>query len=169
MDDISKYAELTERLLANVEAQQETIRHVQSELSAQGAALCEMLTWLRRPDGGHEASPASAESAAAPAGASDRRGMPRRRGNPASVLISRADTGDSFQGVVADRSPDGLCLIVDQEVESGALLRVRPLHAPSDTTWFPVEVRSCRPELKIWIVGCRFTQRLTWSNLRLFG
>jgi hypothetical protein len=175
MEDPSKFVELTQRLLTHVEAQQETLKHLQAELNAHGAALCEMLAWLKQPD--PRASEGLADAAngkADPAGKSDegfeRRTMPRRRGNPVSVLIANGQAGAApEQGVVADRSPDGLCLILDHGVQIGAKLRIRPLQSLVAADWFPVEVRSCRKELKIWVVGCRFTHRLTWNNLRLFG
>jgi len=177
MDDPAKFAELTEKLLAHVEAQQETIKQMQSELSAHSAALCEMLAWLRQKREADEPSPdpaASPEPGQAPeeehAGSQDRRTMPRRKGNPVSVLVSGAAPNSfSVHGIVVDRSPDGLCLIVEQDIPVGTKLLVRPAQNLIDSDWFPVEVRSSRAELKIWVLGCRFLRRLTWSNLRLFG
>ncbi len=175
MEDTTKFTELTERLLASVEAQQEAIQLMQSELTAHGAALCEMLAWLRRPaDRNGTAQAATTPSSTPPASAEseesqNRRSLPRRKGNHISVLITHANADATLQGVVAERSPDGLCLVVDQEIPVGTLLRVRPLQSLTACGWFAAEVRSCRPELKVWIIGCRFTQRLTWSNLRLFG
>lgn len=176
MDDPAKFVELTEKLLAHVEAQQETIKQMQSELSAHSAALCEMLAWLQKdrhsdahgPAPATQAQPANGDNP--PTAAHDRRTMPRRKGNPVSVLMSGlAPNSPGFQGIVVDRSPDGLCLIVEHEVEVGTRLLVRPAHNLISSDWFPVEIRSCRSELKIWVVGCRFLHRLTWSNLRLFG
>src|SRR5271154_1179226 len=179
MEDPTKFAELTERLLAHVEAQQETIKQMQSELSAHSAALCEMLAWLNSAeeagavparDSGPDEPSSWADHRHVMNTAPERRGLPRRKGNPVSVLISGTGTdASSFQGVVVDRSPDGLCLIIEQEVPVGTRLLVRPAHNLISSDWFPIEVRSCRPELKIWIVGCCFLRRLTWSNLRLFG
>jgi hypothetical protein len=178
MDNAGKFLDITEKLLLHVERQQEVIKKMQSELNAHSAALCEMLEWLRHPEEG-SASPEEEEAAqpillSSPTLAlvegAERRGLPRRKGNPVSVLLSNSNGQPfNFQGVVVDRSPDGLCLVVDHPVDVGTLLRVRPVHDLIGADWFPIEVRSCRPELKIWILGCRFAQRLSWSNLRLFG
>jgi hypothetical protein len=100
----------------------------------------------------------------------NRRTVPRRKGNPVPVLISHPHAnGQPVQGWVIDRSPEGLSVVADEALTVGALLNIRPVHNFANLNWFPVEVRNCRPEREIWILGCQFVRKLSWNDLRLFS
>jgi hypothetical protein len=58
---------------------------------------------------------------------------------------------------------------VDEAVLVGTVLKIRPLHNLASFQWFLVEVRNCRPERVIWLLGCRFLQELAWRDLRFFS
>jgi hypothetical protein len=100
----------------------------------------------------------------------NRRTIPRRKGHPVPVLISHPHAkAEPVQGWVIDRSPDGLCLVADEAMTVGALVNVRPVHNFANLTWYPIEIRNCRPEREIWILGCQFVRKLSWNDLRLFS
>lgn len=117
-------------------------------------------------DDGAQCEPTAAQDAAD----EERRSLPRRRGNPIPVLIRRAaaDT-EHVPGWVIDRSPEGLCVLADQEVNVGALVSVRPTHHVDGLQWFPARVCNCRLERSAWILGCQFVEELSWDELRLFN
>jgi hypothetical protein len=101
---------------------------------------------------------------------SNRRHIPRHKGNPVPVLISQPQREvEPVQGWVIDRSPDGLCLVADEALDVGALVNVRPVHHRANPNWYPIEVWNCRPERDIWILGCQFVRKLSWGDLRLFS
>jgi hypothetical protein len=114
-----------------------------------------------------------AASAAQTAGGngSERRTMPRRPGNPVEVRV--ADTYDPAEPLTAwvvDRSPEGMCLVSSSPVTAGTVVRVSPAsQLGSAGASVDLEVRHCRREESIWILGCRSTAPLTWSQLRLFS
>jgi hypothetical protein len=100
----------------------------------------------------------------------DRRVTPRRRGNPVSIEIANSNAAQAtFHGWVIDRSPDGLCVVSEEMVPAATTIRVRPTDLSLDARWFDVEVRNCRPERTIWILGCQFLRPLTWQELRWFS
>jgi hypothetical protein len=89
---------------------------------------------------------------------SERRGAPRRRGNPIAVLVSDAKAEvEPVHGWVTDRSASGLGLELDEEgqVEVGTILSVRPVEG-SSVPWVKVEVRSCRRIQSAWRLGCQY-------------
>ena len=76
---------------------------------------------------------------------------------------------EPFQGWVIDRSSGGLCLLVDQQVKPGLVLSVRPTKCHPSFPWVQIRVRSCRAERNSWNLGCQFEQKMTWTELQLFG
>jgi hypothetical protein len=100
----------------------------------------------------------------------ERRSAPRRAGNPLSVQITNAKVkGETLEGWIVDRSSGGIRLLVDQAMEPGALLNVRPTKAHPSLGWVEVKVRSCSPERNSFKVGCQFVNKLTWAELQMFG
>lgn len=180
--------EQTEKRLAEVEALQTSLRQTQEELSAYRELLVQKLELLR--NGEPTPPPAAAdilladevpETTGLPAEegpavepaiqeAQERRSAPRRKGNPVSVQVSNATaTTEPFQGWVIDRSSGGLCLLVDQKVEPGRLLSVRPTRCHPGFPWVQIQVKSCRAERGSWNLGCQFEHKLSWTELQLFG
>jgi len=102
--------------------------------------------------------------------ASERRAGFRRRGGRVKVHLADAGAAkDLGSGWVIDRSSGGLCLTVSRRLEAGAVLCVRPAHAPGHTPWVQVEVKSCRERSGVWEVGCRFVRRPSLNVMLHFG
>jgi hypothetical protein len=169
MHDLQALIERTQSLQEQVDALRQSAERLQAELRGQADALAKYL-----PPASASA-PAQAKVTGVAAGAhhadeSERRTTPRRRGNPVAALVAQPGAALPAQhGWVVDRSPDGVSLILHQETAVGTRFRVRPDHPLVGSNWFEVEVRNCRPERNIWILGCQFTRKLSWSELRLFS
>jgi hypothetical protein len=101
--------------------------------------------------------------------ARERRSAPRRAGNTVEIALSRGAGQLPVHGWVVNRSVGGLCLMVDEPVQEGASLQVRPRTASDATPWIPVEIRSCQPGNGSWEVHCRFLQTPQYNILLLFG
>jgi hypothetical protein len=99
----------------------------------------------------------------------DRRAAPRRRGNVVEVELTDDANTPPIRGWVVDRSIGGLCLLLDQPVEPGMLLRVRPRNAAAGVPWTEVTLCSCRPDAGQYEVGCQFHRTPNWSLLLMFG
>jgi CheY-like chemotaxis protein len=68
---------------------------------------------------------------------------------------------------VSDQSPGGLRLRSTHKLaDTGALLSIRPVDAPQDQPWVPVQVRHCHQDGDWWAVGCQF---LHPAAKRVFG
>jgi hypothetical protein len=94
----------------------------------------------------------------------------RREGNQMEIDV--ADIGltqPPVQGMVLNRSRGGLLLSLPQPTAAGTILSVRPPNAPDEQMWIHVEVRHCKQKADRWHLGCKFTKRLPWSVLLLFG
>jgi hypothetical protein len=180
MDEIEDLIQRTEGLRDQVQTMQEMLQQLAGQLQAHLAALQSQHAAIRTEvEGGiHEAPTVlltdlrahDPESGPATNGDPNRRTVPRRKGQPVPVLISYPhEKAEPVQGWVIDRSPDGLCLVADEALTVGALVNVRPTHNFANLTWYPVEVRNCRPERDIWILGCQFVRKLSWNDLRLFS
>lgn len=173
MDTLQELIQRTEWLQHQVEELRQTVDRLHGDLAGHREAL---VAQLGAP-GGPEALVASDDEEPEPmmtadqeASGSNRRSLPRRRGNPIPVLIRRSATDpENMPGWVIDRSPEGLCLLADQQVSVGALLSVRPTYHAEGLQWFPVRVQNCRLERSAWILGCRFVEELSWDELRLFN
>ncbi len=99
----------------------------------------------------------------------DRRAAPRRRGNVVEVELTDNANTPPVRGWVVDRSIGGLCLLLDQPVEPGMLLRVRPRNAATGVPWTEVTICSCRADADRYEVGCQFHRTPNWSLLLMFG
>src|SRR5207245_9459784 len=98
---------------------------------------------------------------AAPTAGVERRTASRRKGNPVPVTLSNARaTSPALDGWIIDRSGTGIGVLVDEAVEVGTVLSVRPTKAHSGFGWLQVEVKNCRPDKSNWKLGCQFLQKL---------
>jgi hypothetical protein len=162
MDKTEELIDKTETLLHQIETLQQSITSLQAELKAHNEHLGEQLGRLRKK------APALAQLR--PLTTAERRSTPRRKGNPVSVYISNGTTGsEPFQGWVVDRSAGGLRLLVDEPMQPGHQLTVRPVKVHASFPWVQVKVKNCYPERKSWCVGCQFVHRLAWDDLQHFG
>lgn len=101
--------------------------------------------------------------------AQDLRSSPRRRNTPMLVLIATTDPNAPVtEGWLLDRSLGGLGIIVEQSMDEGTLLRIRPADALPSFRWVRVQVRNCVAVGKRWKVGCRFEDKLSAKEMRQF-
>jgi hypothetical protein len=172
MPELQQLLERTEWLQDQIEALHQPIHQLQTQL----CDLHEKLASWRVQESSPELvkrdqdAPALGSLPMADDGGLERRTMPRQRGNPAPIRVGHPHLAmENLQGWVIDRSPDGICLILDEAVAAGTILNIQPVHHLANMSWFQVEVKNCRPERTIWILGCQFMHRLSWNELRLFG
>ncbi len=100
----------------------------------------------------------------------ERRGEPRRGGNPVPVLVSdAAAAAEPMRGWVVNRSPGGLALLAEASLEPDTVASVRPDLPHVASRWFQARVVYCFAERGSWRVGFQFVQRLSWTELRAFG
>src|SRR5438128_1889171 len=148
MDDPRTEIEQKEGLLTELEARLQALNRIKKELSAQAQILRHQVLELRKS--GQAGGP----------GQKERRTTSRRHGNLVSVTITREPSrvaspeARAMDGWVMNRSGGGLCLLVDEEVSPGTVLTVTPHLDPTSYEWVQVEVKSCRPERKSWLLGC---------------
>jgi hypothetical protein len=101
---------------------------------------------------------------------SEKRVALRRKGSPIEVLVTDVNQSQTpYSTWVLDRSLSGLGLSSDHEVPAGTILKVRPKNAPPATPWIEVEVRSCKPDDKVWQLGVSFRKTPPYGVLLLFG
>jgi hypothetical protein len=94
----------------------------------------------------------------------------RRGGNAVAVFIADPHkTEEPQRGWVVYRSAGGLCVALDNPVDSGATLRIRVCNAPVTVPWAEVEVKSCRKDGNQWEAGCQFVVTPSYNVLMLFG
>jgi hypothetical protein len=153
-----------QRILVELEARLNALDRIKRELTAQSQILRHQLHELKK------------SSNQAGSGAKERRTTPRRHGNLVAVIVSKAVSPNEFDrdassmnGWVINRSGGGLCLLTDEEVAPGTVLTVTPNLGPTTFEWIRVQVKSCRPERKSWLLGCQFLEKLSWDDLRPFG
>jgi hypothetical protein len=100
----------------------------------------------------------------------ERRGSERRWGNPIEVRMKGfLNREEAVAGLVINRSKGGLAVVLDESVDPGTFLRIRPTEAPTDIPWAEVEVRHCRSAGKNWIIGCKFVGEVPWATKLWFG
>jgi hypothetical protein len=152
----------TEHLLKQIETLQEAIVQLQLELRCHSDDLGQHLHKLRRkPHETHQIRPLTTQ---------ERRADPRRKGNPISVHVGNgSSSADPLQGWVVDRSAGGIRLLMDEAMESGTMLSIRPVKVHAGFPWVQVRVKNCYPERKSWSLGCQFVHKITWEDLQHFG
>src|SRR5207249_139142 len=101
----------------------------------------------------------------------ERRGAPRRYGDPVEVRLKSYEYTDASCGAtgwVKDRSHGGLALTTEKPLEVGSWLRVRPTIVPDDVAWVDLLVRDVRPQGPRWVLGCQFVEAPPRELLLLF-
>lgn len=105
-------------------------------------------------------------------GSHERRGAPRRRGNPIDVLLSDADAEiEPISGIVLDRSSTGLALELwsEGEVAPGTVISVRPRRTTANTVWTKVVVKRCEKRRTSWVLGCQYVRAPGMNAMMEFG
>jgi hypothetical protein len=102
--------------------------------------------------------------------ASDARVAIRRSETSVPILILDPNDPDRPRnGFVVNRSLGGLGLALDDPVNVGTRLRLRPCDAPETTVWVEVEVRGCRRQGRSWEIGCQYVVMPSYNVMMLFG
>jgi len=100
----------------------------------------------------------------------ERRGSLRRRGKFVAVVVVDGHTKKTLtEGSVLDRSMGGLCLHVEDPLEPGQLVKIKPSNQHEAVDWVWAEIRSCQEERQGYKVGCQFTKAASYSTLLQFG
>ena len=99
----------------------------------------------------------------------DRRSAPRRKGNSVEVLINVKEDQADLRGWVIDRSMGGLCILAEDAVVEGTVVRLRPRNAGTTVPWTEATVRSCRKDGNHYELGCQFHRTPNWNLLLHFG
>ncbi len=100
----------------------------------------------------------------------DKRRLPRRSGHVTEVYVARSgEIHNPQQGLVINRSPGGLGLLLSDAYPVGTVLGVLPVKASEMTPWVEVEVKNCRPSGDDWEVGVQFLKVPPYSTMLLFG
>jgi hypothetical protein len=131
--------------------------------------------WFSRP--AQQLAPAEAAEPVIPVTlapkAKDLRGAARRNGNTVEVHIAPLDQKDNPDiGSVLDRSMGGMRLALFNEVETGIVLAIRPVHADEMVPWIEIEIRSCKLSKEmpgLFEVGCQYVKSPPYSIQLLFG
>jgi hypothetical protein len=130
--------------------------------------LAELLASL--PPGPRSAPPVRREDLAFLAGGGDeRRGSPRRWGNPTEIHLTLPVGLDRVHGLVVNRSTGGLGIFADRDIAAGTTIRVRPVEAPAYIPEVEVEVRHSRKISKGFLLGCQFLSDVPWNVRVWFG
>lgn len=91
-------------------------------------------------------------------------------GKPVSVMISDATISEEpLSGWVLERPPGGLKILVDDEIQLGKVIMVRPTRDHPDAQWINVSVKSSKPERSSFIIVCQFVERPPWKALAQFN
>lgn len=162
MDKTEKLIAKAEKLLLQIESLQVALQELSAELREHNQELIQQLDKPRKKT--------TPTQPLRPLMAPERRSTPRRKGNPISVQITNGVTeGVSMQGWVVDRSAGGIRLLVDEAVEPGTILNVRPAKVHANYPWIKIKVKSCYPERMSWNLGCQFVDKVLWEDLQQFG
>jgi hypothetical protein len=100
---------------------------------------------------------------------SERRKSVRQWGNPVEVRLLTPSRVFPLRGVVINRSPGGLAILVDDAQIEGAPLKVRGVQAPESVAWIGIEVRNCRAVGKNWVIGCKYSEEPPWKAVAWLG
>jgi len=87
----------------------------------------------------------------------ERRAGQRRWGNPTEVDITSYLWPLRVHGIVINRSTGGIALLLDREIPTGTVIKVRSVEAPSSVPGIELEVRYCRKAGKNFLIGCEFS------------
>jgi hypothetical protein len=102
--------------------------------------------------------------------ADERRRSIRRTGVPTAVqIIDPKKPKRVIEGFVLDRSSGGIRLAAEKPFPTGSTLQVRPSHAPDESPWVIIIIRSCREVGDYFELGCQFHEELPWNLLLMFG
>jgi hypothetical protein len=101
-------------------------------------------------------------------GGAEKRSGRRRWGNPVDVNLT-SPLHSKLHGIVINRSTGGLGIFVDQNIDSGAVLEVRPAEAPFYVPAVEIEVKFCRKVRKQFFIGCEFCKEVPWNVRVWFG
>lgn len=74
----------------------------------------------------------------------------------------------TYRAWVLDLSSQGMCLTVEEPLEPGTILRLRPPQVDNVVYWVPVWVRHCRKAEGGWEVGCKLLQKINRRTLQRF-
>jgi hypothetical protein len=108
--------------------------------------------------------------AAAQRGHSEKRRAFRRKGKCTEVELSDQEAQEPpWRGWVLDRSIKGLRLMVDKDVEVGALYNVRVCGLNPTMPWMAVKALHSKPTGQGFEIGLEFVTPPTWNILLLFG
>lgn len=99
----------------------------------------------------------------------DRRAAPRRKGNTVEVVINAQEEEAHLRGWVIDRSMGGLCIMAEEAIAEGSVVRLRPRNTGETLPWTEVTVRSCRRDGTHFELGCQFHRTPNWNLLLQFG
>jgi hypothetical protein len=105
-------------------------------------------------------------------GSHERRGAPRRKGNPIDVLLSDDNMEvEPVAGIVIDRSTTGLALELwsDGEVAPGTIISIRPRRTTTNTVWTKVVVKRCEKRRSSWVLGCQYVRPPGSNAMMEFG
>lgn len=102
-------------------------------------------------------------------GSPKRRKTARGKGAPVRIFISDAEAkSEPFSAYVQNRSIGGLCVTLNQPVQVGTILSVRPAKELPENPWYQVEVKYCRKSDSGYEMGCQFLGRPNWNMLLTF-
>lgn len=97
-------------------------------------------------------------------------GSDRIGGKPVSVLISDGTaTEDPLSGWVIDRPPGGLKILVDEQLQVGMVIGVRPSREHPHAQWINCSIKAIKPERSSFILTCTFVNRPPWNALALLN
>ena len=99
----------------------------------------------------------------------DRRSAPRRKGNTVEVQMNIQEDQPHQRGWVVDRSMGGLCIMADEAIAEGTVVRLRPRVAAETVPWTEVTIRSCRKDGIYYELGCQFHRTPNWNLMLQFG
>jgi PilZ domain len=99
----------------------------------------------------------------------DRRSAPRRKGNTVEVVMRVEEDRPHRRGWVIDRSIGGLCVMAEEGIAEGTVVRLRPRSSGETVPWTEVTIRACRKDGIHYELGCQFHRTPTWNLLLQFG
>jgi hypothetical protein len=99
----------------------------------------------------------------------ERRASPRRRVAIPVLVAPDSMQTDTSEGLAIDSSTIGLGLLSSRPFTRGTVIQVRPAQAPRKIPWVKVNVRSCRPQQRQWVIGVRFLVPPSADVLISFG